>query len=291
MSNDADSYPKGATLDSGRYVLDTLIAGAPTAGIWSGRSLQELETTSVLITLRKVVYGNDLDGLLRFAAPGISPLVFIGSPDGYTPPTRKTNLGWDVAVVEEKPDGDHLGASGRLSPEDVVRLGLGLCDLTSAWACRGTVIRGLRPETVYVCGQPGERRFAGAVPRSGFLLADDTMYSAFPANHYDPPAHDIWTHLTAKDLLFTVGMILWFALLGEHPYDVKGDSVTNNTWSGRRRPFTGPEELGVLLDMVLMADAEKRLSPDELRERLVRLARSWNIEEPPFPSTGLLHSL
>ena len=83
-------------------------------------------------------------------------------------------------------------------------------------------------------------------------------------------------------------MILWFALLGEHPYKHPDHSVIDdNIWEDRRRPFTGPPELGRLLESVLVADIERRMKTDEFRDELIRLARTWNVELPPFPPPGL----
>ncbi|MDQ3368063.1 MAG: hypothetical protein M3680_21775 [Myxococcota bacterium] len=42
-----------------------------------------------------------------------------------------------------------------------------------------------------------------------------------------------------------------------------------------RRAFTGPPELGALLEAVLVFDEMRRLPVDELRTGLAALARRW----------------
>ena len=286
MDRGSSDYPKGCTLDGGAYVfLDSPAERGD--GLWSGKQLGP-SPRPVVIAFRWFDISEDLVDLLRREVPGIAPLLYIGSPDGYRRPTDEVHRAWDVAIVEAKPEGHHLGESGRLTAGEVVRLGLGLCDTIQSWASRFPITQGLRPETVYVTGDHGNRRYSGSTPRAALVLGYGPSYWAFPGETYDPPAANTTIDIALDDALFTVAMILWFALLGEHPYKLPDrPSIDDNIWEDRRRPFTGPPELGRLFDRVLVADIDKRMKTHEFKDELTRLARAWNVELPPFPPPGL----
>src|SRR5688572_5494268 len=104
MTFNRDGYPNGEMLDGGRFVFNELLGGVLTSGVWRGEQQYPIRR-NVIITFRSAHYNATLDDLLRYDASGVAPVLFIGSPDGYQKPRQKTNLGWDVAVVEVKPNG------------------------------------------------------------------------------------------------------------------------------------------------------------------------------------------
>ena len=290
MNIDYSTYPKGHTLDRKRFVFEEWLRGSFREGLWRGEQLRPVRR-SVLIAFTSLHYSDDLDALLRYDAAGIAPLLFIGSPDGYRRSKQKTTRGWEIAVIEARPAGEMLNDVGLLTAGEVVRLGLSMCDTIVAWAERATITRGLCPATVYVAGDQGQRRFTGATPRSFLVLGSEGMNTDFPNHAYDAPSDNAALDATLDDAAFTVAMILWFALLREHPYDVPGHPHQyDNIWNDIRRPFTGPPELGRLLEAVLVADVAKRMKTDEFRVELAKLARAWNVDLPPFPPPGLADS-
>lgn len=277
--------PEGLTLDRQRFLIVKCV-GSGASSIWLGEQSRPVRR-AVLIS-----YGFPGDSemeWLRYDVPGIAPLLFIGSPDGFRVPPGQSRPG-PVAVVEAMPAGETLHQIGRLVVRDVVRVGIGLCDMLLASDTRGVVVWGLRPETVFaVSDGPAGYRYAGATPRSyRFLGGPEGSLSPFPLwfCHFDPPEYP---ELTSSSGVSTAALILWYALLGEHAF-VKEVGTAHQHWATAddvRRPFTGPPELGRLLEAALVADVEKRMTTAELRDALVGLARLWDIELPPFPPPGL----
>ena len=286
--------PRGCTLDSGRVHVDDVIAGDGYTGLWSGWQL-EPRRRPVFISYEVrdyVTYREHCDYWFRYEAPGIAPLVFFGYLDGVTPPDawvirRMMRFGARpcMAVVEARPEGERLSAVEPLNLAEVIRLGLGLCD--TLLGLDGRQIIGLRHETVFIAGERGNRYYAGATPRSFQMLGNDGMGTVFSAECFDPPTQSFFDR-DADELVYTVGLLLWYALLRSHAFYVGPPSdVYQNMWNDVRAPFTGPPELGRLLEAVLVADVAKRMKAPELREGLARLAARWNVEPPPFPPPGL----
>ncbi len=290
--------PTGATLDGGRIIIDGPISGEPYlvpwlnssggSGLWRGRQLAPCER-SVLVTYSFV---DDFslrechDTWVRYDTVGISPLLYFGYLDGVTPldeatfrHLRKRGVYPHMAMVEARPLGERLLAVTPLSLAEVIRLGLGLCDTLLSLDGRGIV--GLRPETVYVTGEHGSRCYAGAAPRA-YLMGGYKLAEGWLEDTFDPPTPSMFDR-DIDEIVYTVALLLWFGLLREHAF--RGDP--DNMWRDVRAPFTGPPELGRLLEAVLVSDVEKRMKAPELREELATLAARWNIEPPPFPPPGL----
>ncbi len=294
--------PTGATLDGGRIVIDGPFSGKPYlepwlnssggSGLWRGRQLAPRErpvlvTYSFVDDFRLPEYYNTW---IRYDTVGVAPLAYFGYLDGVVPLDesmfrRLQNRGVHphMAMAEAQPAGERLSTAGLLNLPEVVRLGLGLCDTLLALDGRG--IFGLRTETVYVAGEAGNRYYAGAAPRAslmgGYPVGDDYDVT------FDPPTPSMFDR-GAGELVYTVALLLWFGLLGEHAFVFgKNRDARDNMWRDVRAPFTGPPELGRLLEAVLVSDVEKRMKAPELREELAKLAALWNVEPPPFPPPGL----
>ncbi len=277
-------HSSNATADGGRFVSLEPLGN----GLWRGERRHPTRREVIFAFRSSLRRTDELDELLQYDVPGLAPLFFIGPPDGYKCPDWRRLQGGELVVIEARPEGAHLLEAGRLSRNEIVRLGLGLCDTILAWSVQARITGGLRPETVYVVGSPGKRRFAGAIPRSFFILGNSERCAAFSHEPYDPPIGAYFADLAVDDEVFVVALLLWFALLGEHAYAVPGHpSLDNNMWDDIRLPFTGPSELGRLLEAVLVADADRRMKAGEFREELARLAHAWNVDLPPFPPPGL----
>jgi hypothetical protein len=267
-----DEYPFGLTMHGGRYRLDSLLRGTRYHGLWRASQLGS-EPGAVLVTFRHLRYTPALGTLLRFSAPGIPAPLYFGMPD------QSGDLGSDrqreyFCVVDEQPSGTDLESAGRLTVEETAKLGISLCETITGWAAAldGFVTRGLRPDTIFVTGSAGERRFSGATPRTFFLLGDDGYASPYPRLGFDPPADSIF-QFSMSDALFTVAMILWYVSTGAHPYRIPGTDLDQNVWTDRRVPFVGPQALGATLESALIAEPGNRISIDMFRTRLVDIVR------------------
>lgn len=285
---------EGATFDSGRIVVEDIAAGSGRYGLWNGRQISPRQR-SVLISYNSkdyVTYKDHCDYWLRYEVPGIAPLVFFGYRDGLEPPDARTVRRLEqwgmlpfMAVIEVRPEGKRLSEVAPLGPGEAVRLGIGLCD--TLLGLGGQKILGLHPQTVFVAGEHGNRFYAGATPRSLQMLGSDGMGAVYSSEYFDPPTLSMYDR-DADELVYTVALLIWFALLKSHAFRV-GPSYKdeNNMWNDIRAPFTGPPELGRLLEAVLVADVAKRMKAPELREELAKLAARWGVELPPFPPPGL----
>lgn len=268
----------GMTLDGGRIVVDGHLRGR----LWNGHLVGE-PSRSIVIAYKYFPYASareQLDELLRYDVPGISPLAFLGYPDkGPSPQTarelaelHRENVWPAAALAEVRPVGATLSETEPLTTREVILLGVALCDTILEWAARRPFLSvGLRPETVYVTGPIGQRVYSGATPRVAFLVGDSPEEATFSYDMYEPPAASR-QEITVDDAGFIVACILWFALLHENPYKVPGAPEESNVWNDRRLPFTGPSDLGHVLEAVLVADAQKRMKASRFREELLRLA-------------------
>lgn len=170
MNHDDNNDDEPLTADAGRIVLDSPNG----ADVWFGRVLAPRER-EVVIVYRFHDYERAqaaLDQLLRFESPGVAPLVYLGVPD-----RRRfviaglPDVAPEVVMAELRPEGTTLFDAGRLSVGETVRLGIELCDTIFAWG--GPEIFGLHPQTVYVAGELGQRRFAAVTPRVHYLAGGD----------------------------------------------------------------------------------------------------------------------
>lgn len=245
MTSEFEANFRGVTLDSGRIVVVQSIDGG-----WRGR---QRGGRDVLVVFRDMRIHPKLEELLRYEVPGLAKLAFFGHPD----------VGDEVAIAEEEPDGDTLAHVGTLSEFETIQLGIDLCELALAWAARRDELTiGLRPETVYLAGVAGARRFSGATPRTELLRSGETDPFEAPTQGY--------SSYTADDIGFLVARILWIALLGEDPYKFAGHlNDYDNIWHDRRANWTGPPELGRLLEQVLVV--QNRLPVTKFRDALREL--------------------
>ncbi len=285
---------EGATFDSEQIVVEDIVAGDGHHGLWNGRQIRPRQRPVLISysTRDYVTYKEHCDYWFRYETPGIAPLVFFGYRDGVPLPDARLIQRlkrWGslprMASIEARPEGKRLSAAAPLSPGEALRLGLGLCD--TLLGLNGQQVIGLQPETIFVAGEHGNRFYAGATPRSFQMLGSDGMDAVYSSEHFDPPTQSMYDR-GADELVYTVALLIWFALLKTHAFRV-GPSYKdeNNMWNDVRAPFTGPPELGRLLEAVLVSDVEKRMKAPELREELAKLAARWGVEPPPFPPPGL----
>ena len=246
----------GSTLDHGRIVVEQRLRGS----LLRGRAGDE----PVIIGYSDLPYREhrkEIDSFYQFETPGIARLEYLGFPD---------DGGTKVAMVEALPGGAPVSELLAPTAADVVRCGLGLCDTILAWgAKREFLIGGLRPETVYM----SNGAYTGATPRVA-LVAGEPLDGTFSNAQYSAPVDNGPLELTVDDAGFIAAQVMWFVLLREHPYQLPdAPDERYNIWEDRRRPFTGPPELGCILEAVLVADPSRRLGVQGFRDQLAALVR------------------
>jgi hypothetical protein len=145
-----------------------------------------------------------------------------------------------------------------------------LCDVVASWAAgsAGMIFAGLHPETVYLDEQ---RRFLHAVPRPHFLLGLQDSFYGYRNISFAPAGYS-GSLMEVRDAVFTVALLVWWAVAGAQPYDIAGTDPESNAFNDRRVPFDGSAELGAILDRALVADPDKRIGLDELRSAFGTLA-------------------
>ncbi len=162
--------------------------------------------------------------------------------------------------------------------------------MVEAWNVNGRLSAGLRPETVYLAGPDGDRHFAGALPH--LMILRGNLRGLFSADRYVPPDDydDVFDglHVSYDNIGVTVALIIWYATQQEFAFELSHQDYPEwEVWDTKRRTFTGPAELGRLLNAALVWDRAKRMKVHELRVELEALAHTWGVDIPPFPPAGL----
>lgn len=262
-------FPAGVTIDHGTYTFARRLRGEQEDGLW-------LATTSdggdAWVTLRSMRAHPQLAPLLDFSAPGIPRPLYLGPPDLHG--NRRDHY---FCVVDAIPRGESLLSLGRLSVAASVQLGIDLCEVVARWAesSNGMVFAGLHPETIYLDG--GELpRYCAAVPRPHFLLGLQPQFYGYPNIVFQPPGYG-GSVMEARDAVFTVALLVWWAVCGVQPYYQLGSDYERNELEERRGPFAGPEALEGVLARALRGDWRDRIElarfRDELTVFLDRLSR------------------
>ena len=71
--------------------------------------------------------------------------------------------------------------------------------------------------------------------------------------------------------MFTLALVVWWAITGAHPYIIPGTSTDKNLFEDRRIPFDGPRPLGALLEAALVAEVEHRIELEALKAGFIAL--------------------
>lgn len=243
--------PIGDTLDGGRYTIVECIRGEVLRGMFRARG----PLGNALVTLGPRQKAT-LD--LAFASDRITPLLHIGP---------LSTSGFD-GMIEAEPAGEPIGER-QLPLADALAIVRDTCAIVDAAHRRGLILRGLRPELVYVQGT----RVTAIAPRcEPFLMTaqPSSQGVVHPFDHYylAPEILRLREPTAAADV-FSLGALLAMLVTGEHPFT--GDlpplqlvSVSRD----ERRPWTGPPELRAIVDGALAADPAKRPTAAELGAQL-----------------------
>lgn len=259
-------FPEELEVADGRFRLVRLVRGAYHNGVWS--AVDRERDRNVWVTLCHARHSSARARLLDFRAFGVAAPLYIGPPDLYSPGGEHVRDA-HFCVVDEIPDGEELAGIPVLETQDAIHLGLALCDVVTSWAAAldGYILRGLRPETIFVAA---DRRFTAATPRPYFLLGNRNEFDAYPSLSFDPPTPGRY-QFTSNDAVFTVALLIWWSATHVQPYEKAGTDTERNQCEDRRVPFAGDAKLGAVLERALVADPGARLDVDQLRGQLARL--------------------
>jgi len=246
-------FPIGVSL--GRWAIVELLSGE----VARGRYRVQGPNGAGLLTVapaQKLDHG-ELTTRYEMSSPRIVPLVQIG--------TLATKVARYDGMIEREPAGRSLRDAG--CSLSAVRE---LCDVVREAHARGLVVRGLRPELIYV--DDGGHVTEVAPRCEAFLMtaspASMGVLHCFDHYYMAPEALNVRPTSPAADV-FSLAAIAVEAISGEHPF--VGDNSMEQLMSvtgGTRRPWRGDTRLQTVLDRGLVRDPALRPSLDELTRAL-----------------------
>lgn len=190
-----------------------------------------------------------------------------------------------VAQLLEGEDlGRYLERIGRLEVVAAVRIVRQICDALSAAHARGIVHRDVKPENVFLTGQPQAPRVKmldfgisklgdgkGTLTKTGVVMGT-------PA--YMPPEQARGSHVDHRADIYAVGAILYRALTGEKPFDDGDPIATLAAVLGQepRRPSSIERSIPPALELVIQKAMAKE--PDERHPSLAALEGELALFDP-----------
>jgi eukaryotic-like serine/threonine-protein kinase len=283
----------------GRYRLRRRLGTGGFATVWRARDERLDRDVAIKILPRDRVLGGRFEREARAAArlahPGIVTLYEAAVDDE------------GAYLVSELVPGatlDDLLAAGRLSDQDIVRIGIALCDALSHAHAHGVIHRDVKPSNVLIPKRAttpaqaarltdfGVARVldGGSLTRTGDVIGT-AAYMA-PEQAQGLPAS------SAADL-FSLALVLYEALSGVNPLRTGsgGGVAVRRARAGaylpplRRQRRDLPRELGRAIDLALRPRASERGTIDELRAALEdaveRVADEPGVVEAPWPERTL----
>lgn len=264
----AEKLTEPRTVDGGRVVVTDLIESGSSSARFAGHvDLDPRQRRLITLGGTQRVSTVDLRNQLAMEVDGIAALEFIGpvdAPDDYA---------WRGAcMVEVEPRGRPAAELAPLAERDAVALALALAEVVQRAHARGVLVRGIRPELVYVdAGIGGAGRLAGLVPRAALLL-DTTR----PASHgvqiladlYRGPEDPFNFAPVPRSDVFALCATLFALVAGHHPFGEYPPEQMDNLMADRVRPYPGSPVVGAVLSAGLVRDPARRLDLADLVTRL-----------------------
>jgi serine/threonine protein kinase len=263
----AEKLTEPRTVDSGRVVVTDLIESGSNSARFAGHIEVDPQQRR-LITLggTQLVSTMELRKQLAMEVEGISALEFVGPVD------RLDDYWRGICIVEVEPRGRPAAELAPLAERDAVALGLAIAEVVERAHARGVLVRGIRPELVYVdAGIGGAGRLAGLVPRAALLL-DTTR----PASHgmqiladlYRGPEDPFNFAPVPRTDVFALCATLFALVAGRHPFGDYPHEQMGNLMADRVGPYPGSPALGAVLSAGLARDPAKRPDLADLVSRL-----------------------
>jgi len=264
-------FPIGCGVNGGEFIITEHLYGEPEAGIFRGRVGGAPDGQAVLITTGTAqadVFAAVFERLEFDGIDGVSELLCINRLD--TDELRRD------AMVEVEPEGQPISSLvGTLSPPSVLSVGSQLAQLLSDAEFLDEAMVGLRPELIYVDAGADEVAFTGTAPRSALFWAGMKPTSigvppCFDVSYLAPEVLAVKPVHIAADLFSVCAMLAEWAS-GQYPFTTPPPSPLLAPLLGTRVPWTGPRELGAVLDRGLDKDPEGRINVDDLIAALAKL--------------------
>ncbi|WP_007517115.1 protein kinase domain-containing protein [Pseudofrankia sp. EUN1h] len=180
-----------------------------------------------------------------------------------------------MELVDAESLGDVIRNHGPLPPGQVAAIGLALIEALGAAHQKGVLHRDVKPGNVLL-GRDGRVRltdFGIAATEGDMTLTGTGALVGSPA--YIAPERIRGSSGTPSSDLWGLGATLYSAVEGSPPYEgPETYAVLSAVVEGRRRPFRNAGPLRPLLADLLDKAAEERPNADEIRQRLVPIARN-----------------
>ena len=252
-----NEFPIGETLERGRWKIAEHVAGEPARGCY--RAIGK-DGRRALVTLAH--YQKQPVDLAHYAmsSPRIAPLLYVGR--------LETTAGRYDGLLEEEPAGRPL-RDAPPPPHEALAVVIDACAIVEEAHRRGIVLRGIRPELVYV----EHARITAIAPRCEEFMSTSTPPSSgvlhpFSRYYLAPEILRLRVPTSACDV-FSLGAILAELVTGEHPFE--GDHIVEQLQTvvgNQRRPWHGPAELRAIVDRALDPIPDRRPTAGELAAAL-----------------------
>jgi hypothetical protein len=258
------AFPLERELDDGSYQITEHLWGTPDRGCYRGIRLLDGEPVVIALGSPQQRARTELGVALTLVGAGIAAL------RGITELVEQ-NESPLAALIEDAPPGVPLASVALpLSLADAVGLGIALARVIKQVHAHGQIVRGIRPELVYV---DEKRSLSGLVPRCELFwsLAPAPGYGVAPCfeDLYLAPEIVAGRDAVPASDVFSLCALLAHVASGEHPFaapSMMGQITAIAT--GKRVRWTGPEVLAAVLDAGLAVDPAKRPSPARVIEAL-----------------------
>ncbi len=201
------------------------------------------------------------------ADPGVATLVRTGElldrrNQGYT----------SLGLVEELPDGRTLEAvvsEGAIGIDAAIDVALAVAAVATRAHAAGHALGGIRPELIYLRASGGRLAMTRIAHRGPAVISQ-----------YYGGETIVWPPVYAADFSSTddatgLAQLVWYMVTGGHPFLAPENLRWQPSWNEfrhgvrRRQPWTGPAELGALLERALFTAAP--MAFDALVAALARL--------------------
>jgi eukaryotic-like serine/threonine-protein kinase len=269
----ATGAPRESPLVLGRYRLQRRLGAGAFGTVWQAHDERLDREVAVKIVPRERVIGGRFEREARAAArlahPGIVTLYEAGADDD------------GAYLVSELVRGstlDALLADGRLSDQDIVAIGIALCDALAHAHAQNVIHRDVKPSNVLVPERPATPAHPAKLTDFGVarVIGGDSLTrtgDVIGTAAYMAPEQAEGLEAGAPADLYALALVLYEALTGVNPVRA-GTAAQRARRLGahlppiRRQRRDLPRELGRGLDLALRPKPRERGTVEELRTAL-----------------------